>query len=213
MALASYSDLVTEIGSWLNRSDMGSEIPTFIRLFEARMNRKLRTPDQQITASVTLLANVSAYQIPSTIRQVKEVYTADSAGVTFTMTAMPLVRLQQDYPATLAGVPMAYAIEGTQIVLAPSPDGISNSSTLSITGYATVTPLDGVTTTTNWLLASHPDAYLYGALVEAAAFLRDDEHLPLWRAALDDVLEEVLKEANQRKIPMGPLRTLPAVWE
>jgi hypothetical protein len=213
MSLASYSDLVSEIGDWLNRSDQVAKIPTFIRLFEARMNRKLRTPEQQVSAAITLLTNVNTYQIPSTIRQVKNVYTADANGVLISMTAMPILRLQADYPTQLQGIPMAYAIDGTQIILAPAPDGISNSNTLTITGYNTLTPLDGVTTTTNWLLASHPDAYLYGTLTEAAAYLRDDEHLGLWRAALDDVIDDVMKEGNQRKVPMGPLKTLPAVWE
>lgn len=213
MALASYSDLVTEIGNWLNRIDMGSEIPSFIRLFEARMNRKLRTPDQEVSASITLLTSVNTYSIPSSIRQVKSVFTTDATGVGVPLTAMSYQRLTDDFPTTAAGITEAYAISGTQIVIAPLPDGISNGPTLTVTGYNTVTPLDGVTTTTNWLLASHPDAYLYGALVEAAAYLRDDEHLPLWRAALDDVLEDVMAEGNQRKIPMGPLRTSPAIWE
>lgn len=213
MALASYSDLTSEIANWLNRSDMGSEIPTFIRLFEARMNRKLRTPDQQVTAAITLLAGVSAYAIPNTIRQVKHVYTATSGGINVTLAPMPLIRMREEYPSQTQGLPAVYAIEGTQIVLSPAPDGISNSANLTVVGYNVLTPLDGVTTTSNWLLASHPDAYLYGTLVEAAAYLRDDEHLPLWRAALDDVLEEVLREANQRKVPMGPLRTIPAVFE
>jgi len=187
MSLASYSDLVSEIGLWLNRSDMGAEIPTFIRLFEARMNRNLRTPDQEVSATVTLIPNVTAYSVPTSIRQVKSIITSDT------------------------GIAMQYSIDGTQFTITPIPD--ANSASVTVIGYNTLAPLDGVTTTTNWLLASHPDAYLYGALVEAAAYLRDDEHLPLWRAALDDVLEEVKKEGNQRKVPMGPLRTMPAVWE
>jgi hypothetical protein len=213
MTIASYADLVSEIGNWLNRDITPLPVGSFIRLFEARMNRKLRTPDQQITASVTLLTNVNTYAIPSSIRQVKQVFTGDTNGVTVTLNPMTRLRLQQDYPVPLVGIPQAYAIEGTQIILAPSPDGISNSNTLTITGYNTLPPLDGVTNLSNWLLAAHPDAYLYGALTEAAAYLRDDEHLGLWRAALDDVIEDILKESTQRKIPMGPLRTMPAIWE
>jgi hypothetical protein len=189
MALASYSDLVTEIGTWLNRSDMSAEIPTFIRLFEARMNRRLRTPDQEQQSVVTLLTNIATYNVPNAIRQVKSIV------------------------ASATGQAMSYSIDGTTFTIIPTPDGISNAPTVTVIGYSTLTPLDGVTTTSNWLLASHPDAYLYGALVEAAAFIRDDVHLPLWRAALDDVLEEVLREGNQRKVPMGPLKTMPAIWE
>lgn len=213
MSLQSYSDLITEIGNWLNRSDLSSEIPTFIRLFEARMNRKLRTPDQEVSASITLLTNVNTYALPSSVRQVKSVFATNAAGVGAPLTGMSHQRLMDDFPSTATGITQAYAIQGTSLVIAPYPDGISSGPNLTVVGYNTVPQLDGTTNTSNWLFASHPDAYLYGALTEAAAYLRDDEHLELWRSALDDVLEDILKEANQRKIPMGPLRTLPAIWE
>lgn len=184
MALQSYTDLITEIGNWLNRSDMGSEIPTFIRLFEARMNRRLRAPDQEITANQSIISGNNSYPILSPIRQVKTVL-VDNGVVDWT-------------------------IAGTNVVIDPIP---TSQITLSIIGYATITPLDGVTTTSNWLFAAHPDAYLFGSLTAAAAYLRDDEHLPLWRAELDDVLEEVTRENDQRRIPAGPVQTRAAVWE
>lgn len=184
MALASYADLVIEIGNWLNRSDLGGEIPTLIRLFEARLNRRLRAPDQEITANQSIISGNNQYPILSPIRQVKTVL-VDNGVVDWT-------------------------IAGTTVVIDPIP---TTQITLSIIGYATITPLDGVTTTSNWVLSAHPDLYLYGTLTEAAVYLRDDEHLPLWRAATDDVLEEVLRETNQRKVPSGPIQTRPAVWE
>ena len=189
MALASYSDLVTEIASWLNRSDLSAEIPTFIRLFEARMNRRLRTPDQELNSVVTLLTGVATYNIPNAIRQVKSII------------------------ASSTGIAMNYSIDGTTFTITPTPDGKNNSPTVTVIGYNTVTPLDGVNTTSNWLLASHPDTYLFGSLTYAAAYLRDDEHLGLWKAAMDDAVDEAIKEGNQRKIPMGPLRTMPAISE
>ena len=42
MALATYADLQGEIASWLRRADLSAEIPTFIALAEAQMNRRLR---------------------------------------------------------------------------------------------------------------------------------------------------------------------------
>lgn len=45
--------------------------------------------------------------------------------------------------------------------------------------------------TTNWLLTAHPDAYLYGALLEAAPYLLDDSRLAMWATALEKVLGEI----------------------
>lgn len=208
MALASYSDLVTEVGNWLNRSDLSAEIPTFVRLFEARMNRKLRTPDQELTSTITIIANQATYPVPAAIRQIKRITTA-LTGLTLT----PVLGGTFANTLNVSGIPEFYSIDGTTFTLMPVPDGVNSPATVTVVGYNTLPALDGVTNTTNWLFASHPDAYLYGTLTEAAAFIRDDVHLPLWRAALDDVLEEVLQEANQRKVPMGQLRTTPAVFE
>jgi len=48
MAIATYTDLQTAAGDWLNRADLTSVIPTFISLAEAKFNRELRTRDMLI---------------------------------------------------------------------------------------------------------------------------------------------------------------------
>jgi hypothetical protein len=48
----------------------------------------------------------------------------------------------------------------------------------------------------NWLLRSHPDAYLYGSLMQAAPFLRDDERIPVWGQFFSNAINSI----NQREI-------------
>ena len=45
---------------------------------------------------------------------------------------------------------------------------------------------------TNWLLTNYPDIYLYGALLEATAYLQDDPRLPVWA----DLFIAAMKDAN-----------------
>ncbi len=42
MALSTFSELKTEIANYVDRSDLTDQIPTFIKLAEARINRLLR---------------------------------------------------------------------------------------------------------------------------------------------------------------------------
>lgn len=42
-----YATLQAAIASWLARADLASQIPTFIQLGEARINRELRTRQMQ----------------------------------------------------------------------------------------------------------------------------------------------------------------------
>ena len=43
MSLTNYTELQTEIASWLNRDDLTSQIPLFIQLCETHLNQDLRT--------------------------------------------------------------------------------------------------------------------------------------------------------------------------
>lgn len=43
----------------------------------------------------------------------------------------------------------------------------------------------------NWLLTAHPDIYYYGALVESAPYLHDDERLPMWEALLEERIADL----------------------
>jgi len=54
---------------------------------------------------------------------------------------------------------------------------------------AVLVPLS--TTDPNWLLTTHPDIYLYGALVEGAPHLRDDERVVMWESLLQQRIEEM----------------------
>jgi len=50
---------------------------------------------------------------------------------------------------------------------------------------------------TNWLLTNYPDAYLYGACVEVAAFIKNPEEAAGYKVLFDEVLKE-LNELSKR---------------
>jgi hypothetical protein len=53
MPLQSYTDLVTALGNWLQRSDITALFPNFIQLFEAEANRRLRVRQQEALLFLT----------------------------------------------------------------------------------------------------------------------------------------------------------------
>lgn len=205
MTIASYSDLLTEMGNWLNRTDLSAEIPTFIQLFETRMNRRLRNPDQQITTTQTI-TGATSYPILPPMRQVKHVHIGGTPRIE--LAYMTHEEWRVAYPNDNSGDAQAYTIVGNFIF----PQPIPASGTLVIIGYNTLASL-GTGNTTNWLLNDHPDAYLFGSLCEAAAYLRDDERLTVWKSAWEEVLGEIEAEANARRIPAGPVASRAAIWE
>src|SRR5947208_15315764 len=53
MTIATYSDLQTAVGNWLDHSLFAARVPDFITLFEAAANRRLRVRQQEAAASLT----------------------------------------------------------------------------------------------------------------------------------------------------------------
>ena len=63
-----YSELKSEIGDWLNRSDLDAVIPTFISLAEVGLERVLRVRQMLDRANATIDTQYSA--LPSTFLEV-----------------------------------------------------------------------------------------------------------------------------------------------
>jgi hypothetical protein len=188
MTIATYGELVSELGDWLNRADLEDKIPTFVRLFEARMNRRLRSPDMEQTFSRTTVIGTDTYAINSRVRELREVYIDDDGT------------LNQYYD---------YTVTSESIIIDPAPE---TEFTLVYSGYCTLAGLSD-SNTTNWLLDDHPDAYLFGSLCMAEAFLKDDERVAVWKSAWDEALSEIIREANEKRTPAGPLQMQPPVVE
>jgi hypothetical protein len=185
MTIATYSELVSELGDWLNRADLTAKIPTFIRLFEARMNRRLRSPDMEQTFSRTTIIGINSYALNGRVRELRDVY-ADSDTIE-----------------------VNYTVSGENIVIDPVP---TSEFTFYYSGYTTLSGLSD-SNTTNWLLDDHPDAYLYGSLAEAYAFLKDDQSAGNYKGLWEEAMSEIIREANEKRLPAGPLQMQPPVIE
>jgi hypothetical protein len=86
--------------------------------------------------------------------------------------------------------PVYYTLLGSTIEVFPTPD---QNYTLELAYYQDI-PTMSADTDTNWLLTKAPDSYLYGALLQAAPYLKDAEETGLWLQAHDMVVAELEKE-------------------
>jgi hypothetical protein len=78
----------------------------------------------------------------------------------------------------------------THWLVAPTPDLAYNYEVLY---YERVQPLD-VTNQTNWFTQYAPQAMLYGSLLQAMPFLKNDERMPMWQAQYDRVIATLKTE-------------------
>ena len=191
MALDTFAGLKTTIADYLNRDDLTSVIPTFIALAEAKFNRKLRVRQMIKRSTASIDSQYFAY--PADWLQAKE----------FVLNTSPMVKLEfvtEEYSDELkanryvsTGKPGYYTIVGTQLEVIPSPDA---TYTGQLTYYAKIAALSD-SNTSNWLLAYAPDLYLYGALLEATPYLKDDDRLGTWSQLYTSSLSDI-EIADQR---------------
>jgi hypothetical protein len=201
MAISNYSTLQASIGDWLNRSDLTAVIPDFITLAEAQFNRNIRHRRMVERATATLDSEYSAvpadwlesirYQINTNPITVMEFVSPDQAAL-----------LKGANGTT--GKPIYYTQIGQQFQVVPAPDS-GSAYTGELTYYATI-PALSVSNTTNWLLTDSPDLYLYGALLQAAPYLQDDQRLSTWGTLYERCLNDLKVSDERSRMATSALR-------
>jgi hypothetical protein len=195
MALSTYSELKTSVADWLNRSDLTSAVPDFISLAEAQVERRLRTRQMIVRATATIDSEYSAVPADFLEARTLKLQTNPVTPMQFE-TIDSLDDLSTQYIA--AGKPRFFSIVGGQIRTVPIAD---SSYTAELVYYAKLSKLSD-SNTTNWLLTASPDIYLYGALMQAAPYLKDDARIGTWSQMYLTALQD-LQTADDRGSTSG----------
>lgn len=196
-AVMTYSSLAADIESYLERTDTATidKIPTFIMLAE-----------QVIASQIKFLGNLTVNE--STMVQGNPViakparwHKTVSMNVTIDGVKSPVFLRKYEYlreywpEATNEDVPKFYAdYDYTHWLIAPTPAAAYDFEVLY---YERVQPLD-VSNQTNWFTEYAPQAMLYGSLLQAMPFLKNDERMAMWRAEYDLIINTLKTEDLQR---------------
>lgn len=168
MAITSYTELQDALASWLNRADLGQQIPDFISLAESTLNDVMRS--SYMVASGTQAITAGRASLPSDALEIVYVQVANAADQPLEQVTPQQLLMLRRARTRLAGNPKFFAVIGRDLLVTPSP---SAATSLSFDYYAKIPSL-GVNTPTNWLLNEAPHIYLYTSLLHATPFLMDD---------------------------------------
>lgn len=195
MAISTYAELQTAVSNWLDRSDLTSRIPEFIALCEDSLNKRLRIRAMENRATATVDEEYVA--LPTGFLEMRN----------FQLNTSPKTRLDFVTPENIdtfwtgstTGKPLFYTFIGGEIQLAPAPGG---SYTAEMDFYK---KLDLATDATNWVLTNAPRLYLYGTLMQAEPFLKNDKRLETWMRLYEQALQEVETADSREKHSGGSL--------
>lgn len=203
-AVMTYTSLVADIQSYLERTDAATidKIPTFIMLAE-----------QALAADIKFLGNLRVNEssmvvadpiITKPARWRKTV----SMNVTVAGVKTPVLMRKYEYlreywpNTTETDVPKYYAdYDYEHWLIAPTPD---DDYTFEVLYYERVQPLDS-SNQTNWFTEYAPQALLYGCLLQAMPFLKNDSRVALWQQMYAQYVatlktEDVVRIADRQAI-------------
>lgn len=196
MALGTFSELKASVADWIARSDLTTQIPDFITLAEARINRKVRLRTFETDTTLTGTTSSRNLSLPSDYVEPIALFLTTS-GDEELMT--PFVAGTVEFQ-TYNGWPRRYTIDGTTIKLEKPCD---QAHTFKFRYRQKLALSDSAPT--NWLLTNAPDAYLAQTLSEAYAFIMDVQKAASWDAKATRALDEV-NLLNARHKAMAPLQ-------
>lgn len=193
MAFSTYSELKTSIANFLARDDLTSQIPDFIRLAEARMSRELDARSMEKRATATTVAGDSYISLPTDLREIRNVQLNTDPVKTLDYYTVQMINT--DYAGQGQGKPKAYSIVGTEILLKPTPDA---AYTLEIVYGENVQALSDEDTN-NTILLRHPDAYLYGSLMNAYTYLMDETRASQYDQLFTRIMDEIIRDTEKAR--------------
>lgn len=177
MSISTYTDLKTAIADWVadGAGHLTAQIPTFITMAEAQINRELRVAAMESRATYNTIGGDAFVQIPAGFLEVRDLVV--QGDIDRKLQFVPSPAMSGSVAASLPGKPRQYALIGTQIRLSPPPDGEYGLEIIFYKRFPALTDA----APTNWLLENAPDALLYGALVELATYDDNERQLPTWQ--------------------------------
>lgn len=192
-----YDSLVEDIQQYLERTDDATinQIPRFIMLAE-----------QVIASQIKFLGNLTVNTsnmviATATIDKPARWHKTISMNVTVNGKRQPVFVRKYEYlreyapDPSVQGTPKFYAdYDYTHWLVAPTPDTAYDYEVLY---YERVQPLDS-TNQTNWFTIYAPQAMLYGSLLQAMPFLKNDERIAMWQQQYDLIINTLKAEDVQR---------------
>lgn len=183
-----YDSLVDDVETYLERTDQATidKIPTFIMLAEQVLAADIKFLGNLTVANSAMVQGANIIDKPARWRKTV------SMNVTVGGKRQPVLLRKYEYlreywpDPSATDVPLYYCdYDFTHWLIAPTPD---SAYSFEVLYYERVQPLDS-SNQSNWYTQYAPQALLYGTLLQAMPFLKNDERIQMWQAQYQQAVE------------------------
>jgi hypothetical protein len=204
----SYTTLQSIVVEYLARDQdtvLIARIPTFIQLFEAKMNRELfvRQMEQRSTAIADITTTEPEFvSLPADFQSMRRVRISSVPGKPALEFRSALQMDELRFTSgNISGQPRYFSVFGTEMELLPTPD---KNYTIEMVYRQNIPALSA--NSTNWLLTLAPDLYLYGALLESAPYIKEDARIQTWGLGFQSARDSLNILGMTSTFNAGPLQ-------
>jgi hypothetical protein len=197
-AVMTYDSLVDDIQTYLERTDQQTldKIPQFIMLAEQIIASEIKFLGNLVVVTSNMVQAENVIAKPARWRKTV------SMNVTVAGRRKPVLLRTYEYireywpdPAS-TDVPLYFCdYDYEHWLVGPTP---TLAYAYEVLYYERVQPLDS-SNQSNWFTQYAPQALLYGSLLQAMPFLKNDERMPMWQGNYDRIIQ-VLKEENLTRV-------------
>lgn len=185
--ITGYTSLLTAIADYLKRSNLSGFAPNFVQNFEEDFYRDPKNHGRWMETAGTIGTIASSVvAVPAAYLALKVVYINGSPSTR--LDRKSLTQMYGTYPrGGGTGLPIWIARDGANFIFGPEPD-----FTYAVKGtyWAKPTLLRsfGSDAAANYLIVNAPDLVLYGSLMAAEPFIKNDVRLPVWAGLYERAL-------------------------
>jgi hypothetical protein len=196
-SVMTYDSLVENIQSYLERTDTATveKIPLFIMLAEQVIAQEIKFLGNLTVANSSMVASAPTIAKPARWRKTV------SMNVTVDGKRHPVLLRKYEYlreywpDPTATDTPKFYCdYDYDNWLVAPTP---STNFNFEVLYYERAQPLDS-SNQTNWFTIHAPNAMLYGSLLQAMPFLKNDDRMPMWKSEYQAIMQTLKSEDIQR---------------
>ncbi len=197
-AVMTYDSLVNDVQTYLERTDDQTleKIPQFIMLAEQIIASEIKFLGNLIVVESTMVTSENVIAKPARWRKTV------SMNVTVAGKRSPVLLRTYEYireywpEAAKTSVPAFFCdYDYEHWLVGPTP---ASNYSYEVLYYERVQPLD-TSNQSNWFTQYAPQALLYGTLLQAMPFVKNDERMPMWQQNYDRIIE-VLKTENATRV-------------
>jgi len=212
--IMTFDSLKTDIRRYLERgftlaSDqiVFEQIPRLINLAEQRIARELKVEGLINVLTGTMQAGLAVYPKPDRWRQtVSFNFGNGNDNSTYNQLWPRSYEYVRSYwpDRSQTGTPLFYAeYDYNNWIVAPTPDA---AYPFEVLVYQLIPLLDDANQS-NWLTQYAPQLILYGALLEATPFLKNDERIQVWQSMYDRAAQALSGEDLAKILDRAAKRT------